>query len=401
MNTTNNLTDCSTEQTVFMSDITFWGLIILVICTVMNTSKFGASFSWVILPCVLIILGWLFRAINNVIPLRMEHLCIFLLWLVFLVSTAFSDIVELQRDIVTFLIFCFVLLCATSLPCSQKQLRRIVNIYIVVALIVEINIIYNWISHNYYVAWFKRASFSFLGVYRDPNYVTAFVLPAVALVFIKLVNEKSVSRKILNGIILAISVLSIMASGSRSPMIGFVLFVVIYFLTASDMSFMKKLIILFSGFVAVFIAVYLVQKYYPAQSLNRLLSTEDARQELWRAALDVFEKHPIIGGGMSAASITSSMYAGNYSHNVYIDILCNSGIIGSVIFIVYFCTSSLKSTKINRAFIYSMTVAFMLPMFFVNGFNTATFYTPLILMSLMSKYCSRDDTHYLDFLIKE
>lgn len=400
MNTTNNLNDCPTKPLVFMSDITFWGLAILLICTVMNTSKFGASFSWVILPCVLIILGWLFRAINNVIPLRMEHLCIFLLWLVFFVSTAFSDMVELQRDIATFLIFCFVLLCATSLPCSQKQLRRIVNIYIVVALIVEINIIYNWISHNYYVAWFKRASFSFWGVYRDPNYVMAFVLPAVALIFIKLINEKSVSRKILNGIILAISVLSIMASGSRSPMIGFVLFVVVYFLTASDMSFMKKLIILFSGLVAVSIAVYLVQKYYPTQSLNRLLSTEDARQELWKAALDVFKNHPIIGGGMSAASITSNMYAGNYSHNVYIDILCNSGIIGSVIFIVYFCSSSLKTTKINRAFIYSMAIAFMLPMFFVNGFNTATFYTPLILMSLISKYCSRDNTHYLDFLIK-
>lgn len=390
-----------TDQTIIMSNTSFCGIIILLIITVMNTSKYGASLSWIVLPCILILFGWLLKAINNNVYIRKEHVGLLLFWMTFFISTAFSSIVDLQRDILTFLVLCLVLFCATSFSCSKKQLSNLVYIYIIIALFVEGNIIYNWLTHNYYVAWFKRASFSFMGVYRDPNYVMAFVLPSIALLFIKFVNEKKLFKKTCDAILLLIAITAVLASGSRAPMISFLIFVCIYFFSVSDMKLKTKITIVFCGVVVALIAVYLMKKYYPAQSLDRLLNTDDSRLDLWAAALNVFKKYPIIGGGMSAASLISNAIEGNDSHNVYIDILCNSGIVGSLCFAMYFYFSCLQTTKRNKAFIYSMTIAFMLPMFFVNGFNTATFYMPLIIMTLFSKYCQKNDSSYLDFLIKE
>lgn len=400
MNTRENAKNYQTNQT-YMSNITLWGLLLLVISTIINTSKYGASLSWVILPCILIPTGWIFNAAHHPFKLSSEYFYIFIFWMLFCISTALSDIVNIERDLITFLAFCFVLFCATIYPCSARQLKRIINVYITVAIIVEINVIYNWFSHNYYSTWFRRASFYLMGIHKDPNYVMAYVLPAVAFSFIRLINEKKFISRLFDLIVLAISALAIVATGSRSPMLTFILFFAIYFLMSTTMNAKKKANVIFIGVVIALIFIYLIKKYYPAQALSRLSNTEDPRINLWKSAFNVFKTHPLIGGGMSAATTISRANAGNDSHNVYLDILCNSGIIGSLIFIVYFYVSALKSTKANRAFTYSIVVAFMLPMFFINGFNTATFYTPLILLSLMSKYCSKSNTSYLDFMIKE
>lgn len=397
MNTIEN-TNYQTNQT-YMSNITFFGVLLLVTCTIINTSKYGASLSWVILPCILIPTGWIFNAAHHPFKLSSEYFYIFIFWMLFCISTALSDIVSIERDLITFLAFCFVLFCATIYPCSARQLKRIINVYIAVAIIVEINVIYNWFSHNYYSTWFKRASFYLMGVHKDPNYVMAYVLPAVAFSFIRLINEKKFINRLFDFIVLAISALAIVATGSRSPMLTFILFFAIYFLMSTTMNAKKKANVIFIGVVIALIFIYLIKKYYPAQALSRLSNTEDPRINLWKSAFNVFKTHPLIGGGMSAATTISRANAGNDSHNVYLDILCNSGIIGSLMFIVYFYVSALKSTKANRAFTYSIAVAFMLPMFFINGFNTATFYTPLILLSLMSKYCRNDRKSYLDFLM--
>ena len=145
---------------------------------------------------------------------------------------------------------------------------------------------------------------------------------------------------------------------------------------------------------------FLIQRFYSKQALERLYGiSDDPRLKLWESALHVFRQNPFIGGGMSAATTISRVEAGNDSHNVYIDILCNSGIVGSLLFLIFLFRGCLRSNKTNRVFIYSMFIAFMLPMFFINGFNTATFYTPLILLSIMSQYCRKRDANYLDFLI--
>lgn len=376
-----------------------WGVILLVAFTILNTSQYGASLSWMVVPCCIIFWGWLMTFKQVSLLLRKEWIVLFIFWAVFLISTLISDIVEIERNILTFLLFCVVYVCATSFTYNTRQIRMILKCYSGVALFANVNILYNWFTHNYYNVWFSRSSFSFAGVYKDPNYVMAFIAPSIAIAFIKAVNARNNRSRLLNGLFLIISALSIFATGSRSPMLVMVVFFILYFFIPSKMGIKKKISIVSCGILIVVAALIFVKKNYSIQALQRLISgSDDPRWKLWESALTVFKEHPILGGGMSAASTVSHRNIGRDSHNVYLDILCNSGIIGTTFFVMFVWMSCLKTTKQNRVFIYSMFATFMLPMFFINGFNTATFYTPLILMSIMSKYCRTLNNCYFDFL---
>lgn len=369
------------------------GIAALITCTLLNTSKWGASLSWVLAPCIFIIVGFFFVGQTRIYT---NTIWILVLWGVFFVSTIFSDIVEIQRDLATFFVFCVIYILAVSYKYSTIQIRFLVNIFIVLGMYGAINIVYNWITHNYYNEWFRRSSFTFLNVYKDPNYAMAFILPAQSLLFFKFIYSNNM-KKILYLVGILCGIVSMLATGSRSAMLTFVLFIIIYLTIPSKMRGHKKMFIICSAVLVLLCGYNLMLRYLPAQAVERLFSTSnDPRLGLWESALTVFKSHPIFGGGMEAATTVSRVVAGQDSHNVYIDILCNSGIIGSLFFLTFFISNCLQSSQSNKIFIYSITIAFMLPMFFINGFNTATFYTPLIFLSVFSHYCRFNKNKYQD-----
>ena len=383
-----------------ISSISYLGVALLLITTVLNTSQFGASFSWVIVPCLLILAGCLLRK-ERLFVVNSEFIYIFLFWLAFVSSTMVSTIVSVERNLATFFVFCLVYVGATSYSYTRKQIGKLINICIIVSIYIDLNIVYNWVTDNYYNEWFKRASFLFAGVYKDPNYVMAFVVPAIAFAFIKMINSKNRRERISLMAFILLSIVAIFATGSRTPMLVIAIFLIAYFLLSSEMKLKKKRAIIMATLLIVALALFIVGHFYSEHALERLLrGSEDSRWKLWEISLEVFKAHPIIGGGMSAASTITTAIEGHDSHNVYLDILCNSGLIGFFVFFLLISKACLKTTKKNRAFIYSLFITFMLPMMFINGFNTATFYTPIIMMSILSKYCSRKDSSYMDLLFK-
>ena len=129
----------------------------------------------------------------------------------------------------------------------------------------------------------------------------------------------------------------------------------------------------------------------PPQSIERLFDMSDSRTDIWGEAIKVFYKYPIIGGGMNAASAVTLRAMNIDSHNVYLDILCGSGVVGAFLFIAFFVMNCMKCKKSDRATHFCLIVVFMLPMAFINGFNTATFYVPLVLLAILSDFSRRND----------
>ena len=383
----------STKETRRRLSLLSVGIIFLIMFTLLNTSVYGASLSWVVIPCSVILFG---AILKGKLMLHPHKLLLIVFWGIFLFSTLISNIVPLQRDLITFFVFCLVYFAATSKDYSVKEIRAFVNIYILVGLYGSANILLNWVNRNYYNAWFARASFSFMGVYKDPNYTMAFIVPSFALLFLKWSNSTGRKRKyFMPGLLLGI--LSMIITGSRGAMLTTLLFLIIYAFLPSNMKISKKIaiIIFISGAITLGIVFFI--KYLPRSALERILqSSQDSRLDLWRVALRVFYENPIIGGGMNAANTISRSLTGTDSHNVYIDILCNSGFLGAITFVIFFILNCLKSTRANRVFIYSIGLSFMLPMLFINGFNTATFYMPLILLTIFSHYCSSIENRYQD-----
>ena len=128
-------------------------------------------------------------------------------------------------------------------------------------------------------------------------------------------------------------------------------------------------------------------------------SANDSRLDLWVSAINGFIRNPLFGSGLSSASMLSVSEVGNYSHNVYIDLLTSGGIVGCLFFIYILKKNCFKSNQYNLKFIYASGLAFFIPIFFINGLTTSTFITPLILMSILSNYCKNSTNEYNELFI--
>ncbi len=381
-----NLNRNAPETNIF-KNTTYLGTALFICFTVLNTSQFGASLSWVLIPCLLIIIGGMTQ---RGMMVKRAKLLYIIFWGICCLSTCLSRIVSPERDLLTFAVFIIVYLFSTSSVFTTEQVRFLNRIHLYISVYCAINILIHFVKHEYYNEWFKRASFSFLGVYKDPNYVMAFIIPAMMINLFRIINLDKKEGKIYI-IFEIILISSFLTTGSRSSVLSFSFAVLTMILFNSDLSSKIRIrIVLIASFILLFWKK-IVGFVLPKQSLERFMNVEnDSRKELWNSALEVFYDYPVIGGGINSASVVSLKNAGNYSHNVYIDILTSCGLIGASIFVIFFFKNCMRTQRKNAGFMYSMIVAYMAPLFFINGFNTATYYLPLIMLSILSDLCQKE-----------
>lgn len=361
------------------------GITLFAFFTVINTSQFGASLSWIIIPSFIIVF---FGVRNRYI--QTKRVLILFVWAAYALSTIASKYVPVERNLITFFILCLVYIFSVSYKYDERHVRFLIYVIIGISAYASLNIFYNWITHNYYNVWFQRASMTVGNVYRDPNYVMAFIVPALYFNLLKIISSKGIKR-VFNIAIEALMLSTFFTTGSRGPVVSFALAVVILFLWKSKMPIQRKFALIFIAVCSVFVLFFVVNQYLPTQALERLFNSEgDSRTKLWTASLNIFKSNPILGGGFGAASQESLLMLGNYSHNVYLDILCDSGLIGAIMFIIFFIINCLPRHWFSNAYILGAVAAFMAPLFFINGFNTATFYFPLIMLSILSEYINEN-----------
>lgn len=376
-----------------VTSLSFISICIFSIITVLNTSKFGATLSWLLLPFFLLPIGLLIE--RTPAKLKTNSLSVFLFWFSCLISTIISPVVEIQRDMITFFAFCLFYVLAVGRYYSKKDIHLIINIVILVATICSLGIIYNWFNGVYFNAWFKRSSFTFLGVNKDPNYVCAYIVPTIFFLFQRVLNVKFKSSKAINIVILSIMIVGCLLTGSRGALlvIGISFFIAIAFMKKMGL----KIKLSISTILIIVIGYVVFTNYFPSQSIDRITTfSGDPRFELWDAAFHVFRKYPLFGGGMESASMFSILLAGNYSHNVYIDIVVNFGIVGSILFLLFLKLNILRVKKQDKDYFYSIFLAFLLPLFFINGFNTASLWFPLIFLTILSNFSISNETRLSD-----
>lgn len=369
---------------IIKGDGIFFGFCMFIFFSIFNTSKFGASLSWIILPVIVVFLAAL---LNRKLNIKKNSLLIFMFWTIYFISTSISPYTNIESNIITFFCFCIFYILITSKKYTNKELKFAINLYVILAIICSINILYNYMTKNFYNEWFQRASFYFGGVYKDPNYVMAYVVPGMFFMYLKLINTSKLKNKYLYTFGIIILVLAILATGSRSAILNSIIAVLISYIFLDKISIKKKLKIIAVIGIGAFILYFFLNNFYSTQALNRLINfTQDSRESLWDAALNVFFERPVLGGGFGSANIFSFAKIGNASHNVYLDILCDSGAIGMLSFLIFFFSNCFNITTKYKSSMYGMCISFMLPMFFINGFNTATFYLALIIITIFNNY---------------
>lgn len=210
----------------------------------------------------------------------------------------------------------------------------------------------------------------FAGFSSDPNQLgeVLFLVPWMALYFFKKIKEQSPQNVRSCRVICAICVISSIIIGilteSDTFIISSVVALVIYLLmeTVKIITTGKgnKLLIVIDIIIIVFFIIkfsdigMFMDNYYAetAQDANQL----DTRKMVWLHGFQAFLHSPIVGNGPGAYSGNWFAFGNMESHNTYIYIMMDYGIIGlfallSMLFAAWKGTRRAKSSEMSAAFI--------------------------------------------------
>ena len=167
-------------------------------------------------------------------------------------------------------------------------------------------------------------------------YITIFVgISALNLVIKK-------EHKIVNTIFLIISIIALFITGKRGMLIFSVIsiaLIYIYIAFKDEKNILKYivtiLIVVSIGYTAVINIPQTQVIIDKIQVLNENKDALNGRDKLWKESIKVFINNPLMGIGIGAIKEV----IGEYSHNSYIQILAETGIVGAIIYVLAILTS--------------------------------------------------------------
>lgn len=358
-----------------------FSVLLIIFIGLFNTSQFGATLSWILVPVLLIFINMIF--FDRTLRLLPMHLIAIIFWLICTFSTVVSAVVTVQRDVITFLVFVMLFMLITGNTKSFLNNKLYIKAYVLVGLLGVANILFNFITKDFYNPWYHRATVEFMGVHRDPNYVGAFLAP-LPIIIVYLTSTQQIKKKWISALCITLTFAALIVDGSRGAIVSACLPLVLYYVFQLK-SVKKKILIMLSGIIVLVIGWNVMLQYLPTQTIERLLFMQsgDTRSDLWAAALTGFLENPMIGQGLNSSTVYANAIAGNHSHNMYIDILSTSGIIGASLYLLLLFLVIKGKGRMNGQKIL-IAISFNLPMFFLNGFNSLTMWIPLIMCYIFS-----------------
>jgi hypothetical protein len=186
-----------------------------------------------------------------------------------------------------------------------------------------------------------RLYINFYGVLQDPNYFTMYYILAF-FICIQLLNFSKVNKPILL-LSLAINLFFILSSGSRGTILSIIIGFFLLFLNNNPIKRRSK----FIPFIII-ILFFIVASFIPQELLNRfsifrLIDTGGAgRLDIW-----IFYYNELLKNNFSSnlfGNGLGTLYLNNYvPHNQILTLLYENGIIGLIVFYLYFLDNLYRS----------------------------------------------------------
>jgi len=182
--------------------------------------------------------------------------------------------------------------------------------------------------------YFYRISLETQEGHLDPNYLAANI--SIAMIIVLKYIEKQRHNLIYQILFMAMFFVFLM-TGSRGAFIAFIIDC-IYFVILKKFK-IKRLI----KYIIIIIIIYMIainilpEKLLNRYSIDSLIGKTDSgagRLDIWKAAIIAIENKPIIGYGVGSETIAIEKYYNipKAGHNIFIQLLIEFGIIGTVIF---------------------------------------------------------------------
>lgn len=147
---------------------------------------------------------------------------------------------------------------------------------------------------------------------------------------------------------LAVSIIAMLLTGKRGPLlfVAFALFVLYFLYHSNDKNIVKKILQVFGIGAVLAAVVLLLYQYVPelATFISRFQETAESgdvtlgRSAYWELALELFSKNRFFGAGWGRLLEYTESVIGFQAnaHNIYIELLCETGIVGLAVFLAWF-----------------------------------------------------------------
>ena len=229
-----------------------------------------------------------------------------------------------------------------------------------------------------------RQVLTLFGQQNDPNNCAAYLAIGLAIAAYSLASEKRM--KVLNIIVVAVNAYGIMLTASRTGFLLMACIVVVLVLMPNKNdrfvlgAFVRRLVMVTVVFV---ISAYLIDRYLPEASLNRMLAFDEysggsGRDEKWTKAIALIRQRPLFGWGWGGYKVGAGVV-----HNTLLTMLCDVGFVGTSLFVIplVILSSGLIKNKYQLALL--LLVAGIFPALAIDSINKRYFWNAIIIPIMM------------------
>ena len=228
---------------------------------------------------------------------------------------------------------------------SYLAIRKISGAFLFICYIFIISLFFESL---YTLIDFVSINDSFTGISKNRNISSSsLVLKLIFLIYV-IENSTSFYRKLFLKALEIIALLAVIVLQSR---LGIISIFGIYFLYLMLMKSSRKMIVLSILISTVFFLYFnnnnfqnKIEKDYTFQNLSEDNSVKQ-RLSFYKLSINLFKQKPIVGNGLgswkyksieSKSSKTSSVFIPYYSHNDFLQILMEAGLVGLFIYLAFF-----------------------------------------------------------------
>lgn len=317
----------------------------------------------------------------------------FLMWLFGVIISLISPYAEPGNDLLKYLAFVILFVLLTNYRYRWNNFTFAFKIYALISLVLSILVILSFITGNIHVDSIYegniRYSIGVTGLYKNPNYIAAFICQCLLVVLYMLLfsNIKLIIRMGLS-VLIFLMTFAVFLTGTRAAIITVVL---ILFLLILHYDFSKKNVFFkILPFIILLAVIILnldnISGFIDTFGSTRGGFTEDFRTDTWGYAFNKACDSFLFGNGLNCWNHfhKAGMLPG--LHNIFLEFFLNQGLIGIVLLIITMIYGWDKVKKNDRFLVFSFCFINLFPLLFQNGLIDVTFWRVLVMNRIVMDF---------------